>query len=383
MPAPATYAREFLFALNPNTVSTFVVEPSSGALTRGEITPLTLNQQEPTSIAINPSGKQLYAISSGSAGGSVLAFAIDPSNGALNPVSGSPFPIATHALLSVVDPSGKFLYLGNEDQNSNTSSISAFSIDAASGAIRPIAGSPFAAGVCARDLTIDPSSRFLYMAGCEIVPNRGSIPVLLGFTIKSNGALSPIAKSPFVVGQSEVLSPPTAVTVHPSDRFVFAPDPSSSSIWVFNLDRGSGTLSPVAGSPFMVGFPNTPNDPSAIAIDPGGQFAYTITQRGSTSGVDNAGAIWGFKIDSAIGSLRPIAATPYRTGDGPSNAIMDPSGKFVYVANRQNDSISAFMIGADGTLAPAPGSPFKISHSPEEVRYSGQELVDIVTVGIK
>src|SRR5580765_2785513 len=76
MPAPATYAREFLFALNPNTISSFVVEPSSGALTRSGITPLTLNQQEPTSIAINPSGKQLYATSSGSSGGSVLAFAI-------------------------------------------------------------------------------------------------------------------------------------------------------------------------------------------------------------------------------------------------------------------------------------------------------------------
>jgi 6-phosphogluconolactonase (cycloisomerase 2 family) len=135
----------------------------------------------------------------------------------------------------------------------------------------------------------------------------------------------------------------------------------------------------------MVGFPNTPNEPSAIAIDPGGQFAYIITNRGSTSGVDNAGAIWGFKIDSGIGSLRPIAATPYLTGDAPSNAIVDPSGKSVYVANRQNDSVSAFKIGAGGTLTPASGSPFKVIPEQGEGRWVGGvfQLVDIVAAGIK
>lgn len=384
MPAPTTYAREFLFALNPTTVSAFIIDSNSGALTLSGRTPLTLNEQQPTSIAIGPSGKQLYVTSYGSSGASIFAFVSSPSNGALTPVSGSPFPIAAHAIASVVAPSSKFLYFASEDEGTTTSSISGFSIDPGSGALRPIAGSPFASGSCARDITIDPSSRFLYMAGCAILPERGSIPVLVAYSINAAGSLSPVAGSPFPIGDGQVLEPPTAVAVHPSDRFVYAPDPFASSIWVFNLDPGNGTLAPVAGSPFMVGFPNIPNQPVAVALDPAGQFAYVVTNRGAISGVDTAGGVWGFKVDSGNGSLRPIAATPTRTGDSPSNALIDPSGKFVYVANRENDSVSAFKIDAGGALTPLAGSPITVMPQPGGGRWAGGsfQLVDIVAVGV-
>lgn len=381
MPGPTTYAREFLFALNESTISAFVIEPSSGALTESTTTSLMLNEQQATSLAIDAAGKHLYVTSYGLSGGSIFAFAIAPANAALTPVSGSPFPIAKHAVASVVTPSGKFLYLAIEEEVT-TSSISAFSIDPASGALREVAGSPFAAGSCARDVTIDPSSRFVYMAGCAIVPDRGSIPVLAAFKIDRNGALSPFAHSPFPVGETEVLDPPLGVTVHPSDRFVFAPDVHSSSIWIFNIDLGNGNLAPVAGSPFLVGFPNIPNQPGAIAIDPGGQFAYVITERGAASGLDDAGGLWAFKVDSGIGSLRPIAATPYRTGDAPTNAIVEPSGKYIYVSNRQNDSVSAFKIDTGGTLTPVPGSPFRVIRELGESRWSGRELIDIGIAGV-
>lgn len=384
MRAPSSFAREFLFALNETTISAFVVDSSNGALTLTARTALTTNGQPPTSIAMNPSGKGLYVTTYFSSRGSVFAFAIDPSNGALTAVKGSPFPIEVNTKASVVTPSGKFLYLANEDEGANLSTVSAFSIDADGGALRPIAGSPFAAGTCARDIEIDPSSRFLYVAGCGIVRDRGAIPLLVGYSISGDGSLSQLANSPFPIGNSDVLEPPTSVTVHPAGRLVFATDPFGSSVWVLNLDPHSGSLSPVAGSPFMVGFPNRPNDPGAVALDPGGQFAYVITTIGSPSGVDTAGGVWGFKVDSGDGSLRPIAATPYRTGDSPSNVIIDPSGKFVYIANRENDSVSAYKIDASGALTPVSGSPFTVMPEPGGGRFAGPDfqLVDIVTVGI-
>jgi 6-phosphogluconolactonase (cycloisomerase 2 family) len=42
------------------------------------------------------------------------------------------------------DPSGKFLYVTNENPADNT--VSAYVIDANTGALTPVAGSPFAAG---------------------------------------------------------------------------------------------------------------------------------------------------------------------------------------------------------------------------------------------
>ncbi len=73
---------------------------------------------------------------------------------------------------------------------------------------------------------------------------------------------------------------------------------------------------------------------------------------------------------------------PTRTGDSPSNAIIDPSGKFVYVSNRENDSVSAYKIDAGGTLINVPGSPFIVLPEPGLARYSGHPLVDIEAIGI-
>jgi 6-phosphogluconolactonase len=46
------------------------------------------------------------------------------------------------------------------------------------------------------------------------------------------------------------------------------------------------------------------------------------------------------------------------TGSRPVSVTVDPSGKFVYVANSGADSISAYVINAaTGGLTPVPGSP--------------------------
>ena len=84
-------------------------------------------------------------------------------------------------------PDGKFLFIANFLDNT----ISAFSIDAASGVLTPITGSPFTANNAPSRVAIDPSGKFLD------VPNNvgGNISV---FTINaSTGLLSPIAGSPF------------------------------------------------------------------------------------------------------------------------------------------------------------------------------------------
>src|SRR5437762_2088674 len=72
----------------------------------------------------------------------VSAFTINASTGALTPVAGSPFVAGTHPVSVTVDPSGKFAYVANFSSNN----VSAFMIDAASGALTAVAGSPFAAG---------------------------------------------------------------------------------------------------------------------------------------------------------------------------------------------------------------------------------------------
>ena len=58
-----------------------------------------------------------------------------------------------------VDPRGKFLYA----VNSQDDTISGFSIDAASGTLSPVSGSPFSVGTFPYDIGLDPSGLYAYV----------------------------------------------------------------------------------------------------------------------------------------------------------------------------------------------------------------------------
>ena len=104
-----------------------------------------------------PIPKFAYVSNSGSA--NVSAYTINTTSGALTPVAGSPFAAGTQPLGVAVDPSGKFVYVANEFSNN----VSAYTINATSGALTPVAGSPFAAGSNPDEVAVDPSGKFVYV----------------------------------------------------------------------------------------------------------------------------------------------------------------------------------------------------------------------------
>ena len=90
-------------------------------------------------IKVDPSGKFAFVVNSGDK--SVSAYAINATTGALTAVAGSPFATGKDPLSVTVDPSGKFAYVANFLGNN----VSAYTIDATTGALSPIANSPLAA----------------------------------------------------------------------------------------------------------------------------------------------------------------------------------------------------------------------------------------------
>src|SRR5205085_5276504 len=103
-------------------------------------------------------------------------------------------------------------YVAYVADNINTNGLaSAFSINAATGALTQISGSPFTAGANPNSVAVDPSGEFAYVA------NSASTSIS-GYTITpSTGALTAIAGSPF---SAPVGSLPRAVTVHPNGKFL-------------------------------------------------------------------------------------------------------------------------------------------------------------------
>jgi 6-phosphogluconolactonase len=141
-----------------------------------------------------PTGYKYYAYVAGgdSYSKQVYAFAINIATGALTAVAGSPFDAEWGPNFITVDPSGKFAYVGNSSSFYFSDNVSAFSINARTGALTAIAGSPFAAGgMNPHSIKVDPSGKFAYMA------NAGSNNVSAFSISPATGALTAVAGSPF------------------------------------------------------------------------------------------------------------------------------------------------------------------------------------------
>ncbi|MDP9009370.1 MAG: lactonase family protein [Pseudomonadota bacterium] len=94
---------------------------------------------------------------------------------------------------------GRFAYVANRQSNT----VSAYAIDAGSGALVPINGSPFAVnGTAPTALTVDPNGQFLYAANF----NSNDVSA---YAVMPSGALTPVAGSPFAAGGQ-----PHAVAIH-------------------------------------------------------------------------------------------------------------------------------------------------------------------------
>jgi 6-phosphogluconolactonase (cycloisomerase 2 family) len=141
------------------------------------------------------------------------------------------------------------------------------------------------------------------------------------------------------------------VVASPSGKYLYVSDSQAGAIDAFSINAETGALTPTTGSPFALGHP-LGSTTGSLAIDPEGTFLYATDI--------NAGVVVGFSVNSSTGALTPLSGEP-ETGSDPLGAAVDPSGRFLYVANTADPdgSISAYTINPNsGALTPVPGSPF-------------------------
>ena len=328
-------------------IAAFTIDPTSGALTpipgSPFATPFVKGQPYP-GIAVEPQSRFLYMTSLND--GRIAGFAIDAATGALTPVPGSPYVAGTNSSgLPAFSPSGNFVYVTNQ---STAGSVTGFAMDQATGALTPIPGSPFPAGGTPTWISFVPSGSFAY------VSNTGSNNVSAYAVNTSTGALTQLAASPYSDGTQR----PIDLTVDSTGARLYVPNQDSNNISVYAIDPGSGALSAVTGSPFAAGA-----GPEFVDIEPTGRFAYV------SSGAGND--VRGYSVDQTTGALTPLPGSPYPAGSDPLFITVDPSGKYAYTANEQSADISAYAIdGTTGVLTPIPGGPFTAGIDPFTVSIS-------------
>jgi 6-phosphogluconolactonase len=311
---------------------------------------------------VDPSSKFLYEASNLdnlTPTNDLSAFMINASTGMLTPVAGSPFTSGVSPLSLAVDATGKFLYSadsGGEGGVANDS-VSEFSINAATGALSPIsqtacvATGPPSFGL-ANAVATDPTGGFVFVSSFN--------GIVCSFSISAQGVLQPVAGSPASLGTNPLLDP-RAVAVDSAGKFVYTSNYETGDVSAFRITPGGGALEAVSGSPFRLGTGGFA--PSFLVTDPLGRFLYVL---------DFNGGVSGFSINSSTGALSALAGFPVNLPILNAKPLaMDPSGQFLYVGTEfpnESPSISAFAINeTTGVLTQVPGSPFPVDGTPQAV----------------
>ena len=267
----------------------------------------------------------------------ISAYAIDSTTGSLTPVAGSPFA-ASNSILMTIDSDSSFAYVGG----GSFSVISTFAINSQTGFLTLVDTLPQPAyGVTG--LTITPKHEFAYVANTLGV---------VGYRVDNqSGLLTDIAQQQILLNSGGL----ARGTVHPSRKFAYFSYPALNSVSAYALNRGQGTLTAIAGSPFSAG-----NLPADLLVEPCGDFLYAI----NTFSND----VSAYAIDREAGSLAPVPGSPFPAQRQPLGIAIDPLGHFVFVANADSNSVSVYTIDrSTGSLAEVSGSPFASGLNPVAV----------------
>lgn len=197
-----------------------------------------------------------------------------------------------------------------------------------------------------------PTLAFVYVVG------QGDNGIRV-FSEKSTGDLSPLAVASF-----STIPRPVSIALHPSRNFLYVPNKTSNTVSGFTIDHVAGVLAPIgtALSPTPVCNSGVCSNPISGAVNSGGQFLFVLNQGSASPAVPASISV--FNIDQTRGLLSPVSGSPFAfaslAAPNPQFMAISPTQGFLYVSNGAAGNISAFAIGASGTLTELSGSPFSI-----------------------
>ena len=352
----------FLFSMEAKgvptgTIHVFSVNSSTGAITEVPGSPFNAGLI-PEQLVVDPTGRFVYVANEQSE--DITAFSVDPSTGALTELPGSPFPIGGGPQAIAIDPTGRFLYVSSSLVSSGQPiyNLYEFTIDSATGVLTPATGSPFEQGNIIPAIIFDPAGNYAYLT--QGSPDTGlSSPILVCSVDFSSGVLTPIGSvQPNTGGANHAI-------VDPGSRFLYSIDPVTSEVDAFTIVLGGGSPIEVSGSPYAVA-----NNPYSLGVHPSGNFLYVVNEnelyQTTSTPSQYDGSISAFAIDSGTGALTVLPASPYAAGINPTSMVVDPTGSFAYSTSTMYTTgytafaqIQGFSIDASsGVLTPFSGTPW-------------------------
>jgi uncharacterized repeat protein (TIGR01451 family) len=155
-------------------------------------------------------------------------------------------------------------------------------------------------------------------------------------------------------GGSAAASASDLALVNPGPQYFLYVATEGSGVSAYTIKPITGALTPVPGSPFPAG-----SYPYSVTIDPTGRFVYVANYQSDNN-------ISAYTINPATGALTAVPGSPFPLGPSLRSVTVDPTGKFAYAA--EGSGVAAFTINsATGALTAVSGSPFSAGTFPSSI----------------
>ncbi|MFW7378996.1 MAG: lactonase family protein [Oligoflexus sp.] len=294
---------------------------------RDNMTPNDQNEQTPSPTeADRPEKADRYFAYIGGGSAQIAVYQFDASTGLLALVEQIQTPQANPTFLAI-HSSRSWLYAANESAQGGAI---AFAIDRASGKLTQLNES-LMKDFGPTHVGIDASGKWVMTASY----NTGRVA---SFPIEANGRLGAVVAEP-VAGENahQILSGPDGAGV-------FVPCLGSNHIAQYQLNEANGVLEPQDKPRLLTGN----GGPRHLAFHPNQQWAYVLNELSST-----IQALHYSKASSQLSLFGEPQSTLLASVSNNSAAEVQvhPSGKFVYTSNRGHDSIALFTVNSDGSLS--------------------------------
>ncbi len=317
------------------------IDPTKGGAALG--TPvLAAEAENPSFLALHPSGRVLYAVNEidrfgGRPTGAVSAFAIDPKTGDLRLLNQQASEGAGPCHLSV-DHEGKNLLVANYGGGT----VAVLPIEA-DGRLRPASSVQHHQGSGPnRERQQKPHAHGIYLDKAEhfaLATDLGADRVIVYAFDGKAGTLTGRGTASLPPG-----SGPRHLAFDPAGTHVYVIDELSNDIIVCAYDPDAGTLRGLQRVSTVPPGAGGGNSTAEIAVSGDGRYLY-----GSNRGRDTLVV---FAIDPISGRLT-LQGELAAGGRTPRHFAFDPSGKVLLVAHQGSDSLSLFGVEANGMPAPS------------------------------
>lgn len=203
-----------------------------------------------------------------------------------------------------------------------------------------------------------PSKTFLYSA------RDISINDVKAFCVEANGSLTEITGSPFLTngaGRNGGLIATSKSAVTSDSTRLYVSNADSGTVSGFNVDRDTGFLTPIPGSPWTI--PGESFSGSGMSFTPDGKFLFI--------GRSNSSQVVTTSIDPVSGSLTVLSTTDLDPSSPINGVVASPDGRYLAVAysplgavTNELKKFELFHIFSNGSISRVEGSPFDIASDP-------------------